>query len=438
MSIRTHIIKSTVLLSTLFIAGQIAEATTVEVGGSLRPRVEFVEGSNVPTDVNTNKVSKNYTTMQTRVNIKATVDENVSAFIQIQDVRTWGGEDFSNTGSTFPKAAPPSITRTGTANSGSVDFHQAYFVVKNAMNTGLNLKIGRQEIIFDEHRLIGNIGWIQQAQSFDAARVDSRSGNFGFTGFYAQTVSHDTHPTLSSTVNAANFGIAGSESEFGGARGTYYLGGKDRITAYYYGAFNPTHIPGFGAAQELHTTGLYAVKTFNGIRVRFDGAFQFGNLNATQDIDAQMMTFSIGRKLDIASGAHIAVWLDYLSGDSNGLTDNTRQTFTTPYATNHKFYGHVDKFLTIPAAGMIDAIIKFWIKPTPKIKLVAHAHSFTAPEAASGGDNLGSEIDLQLHYALAKNTKAVLGVSQYVAGDATTGGTAQDTTWGFLQFVSKF
>ena len=43
MSIRTHIIKSTMLLSSLFIIGQVAEAVTVDVGGSIRPRLEFVD-----------------------------------------------------------------------------------------------------------------------------------------------------------------------------------------------------------------------------------------------------------------------------------------------------------------------------------------------------------------------------------------------------------
>ena len=187
MSIRTHIIKSTMLLSSLFIIGQVAEAITVDVGGSIRPRLEFVDEGGQGQGLNQ---SKNHTTMQSRINVKATVDESVSAFIQIQDVRTWGGEPGSANGVNGPlgAGAPPSITRTGTTTDGQVDFHQAYILVKNVMGSGASLKVGRQEMVFDEARLIGNIGWIQQAQSFDAVRVDGGNDSFGVTGFYAKPI----------------------------------------------------------------------------------------------------------------------------------------------------------------------------------------------------------------------------------------------------------
>ncbi|NIQ02055.1 MAG: hypothetical protein GWM98_17960, partial [Nitrospinaceae bacterium] len=49
-----------------------------------------------------------------------------------------------------------------------VGLHQAYFTVKNLMSAPVNLKIGRQEVILDGHRLFGNTGWTQGAQSADA------------------------------------------------------------------------------------------------------------------------------------------------------------------------------------------------------------------------------------------------------------------------------
>ena len=420
MSIRTHIVKSSMLVSSLFIAGLVAEATTVDVGGSIRPRTEFSETKGAA-------ANPSFTTMQTRLNVKATVDEQVSAFIQIQDVRTWGGEAGT--------AAPPSITSTGTDYNGNVDFHQAYFVVKNVLGSGFALKVGRQEMVFDEARLIGNIGWIQQAQSFDAARVDGRFDDISVTGFFSQTNGTSTHATLGNTVA----GTKVQDSEFVGARATYHLKGKGRITGYWYGAYDPIRANGVaGNMQELHTVGLYAAQTFNGVRVRFDGAFQFGDVSATKDIQASMMTFSIGKKLDVANGAHIAAWLDILSGD-DGLDATRQKNFVTPYATNHKFYGHVDRFLQNPTLGLIDLSVKAWIKPTAKLKLVAHGHKFTSVESGIGGvtgqDDYGSEIDVQMHYALAKNTKAVFGISKYFMGDDTT---RPDKSWGFAMFVSKF
>ncbi len=431
MSIRTHIIKGTMLLSSLFIIGQVAEAVSVDVSGSLRPRVEFVdEGAQAQTA----NQSKSHTTMQTRINVKATVDEDVSAFIQIQDVRTWGAETVTT--------APPSITQTGTSTAGSLDIHQAYLQLNNVIGSGLNLKIGRQEMVFDEARLIGNIGWIQQAQAFDAVRADVEIGEIGLTGFYAETLSKDSHPTLGSTLgaNASTF-----ESSFSGLRATYKLGDKgDRITPYVYYALNPSRT-GAGAdttpdvAQNIMYTGLYIAKHIGNFRIRLDGAYESGEKSNTVDIQAYMITASIGTKLDIANGADVSFWFDYLSGDDG--TDATKdKTFDTPYATNHKFYGHVDKFLNIPTGGLIDYALKVWVKPTAKSKIVAHGHVFRSPQATAS--DLGSELDLQYHYELAKNTKLVLGYSRFFAGEATAVGVAGDpsvdTNWAFGMIAMKF
>ena len=138
------------LTGAVFIGGQYAQAVDVEVGGQIRPRVEIADdalnaGTNVSTDPS---VTNTFTTMRTRLHVKASISDDVSAFVQIQDVRTWGGE--------APTGAPPSITQTGTSIAASgLDIHQAYINLKNVLDTGLDLKIGRQEMIFDEHRLIG-------------------------------------------------------------------------------------------------------------------------------------------------------------------------------------------------------------------------------------------------------------------------------------------
>ncbi|HBQ58502.1 MAG TPA: hypothetical protein DD671_02460, partial [Balneolaceae bacterium] len=41
--------------------------------------------------------------------------------------------------------------------------------------------------------------------------------------------------------------------------------------------------------------------------------------------------------------------IDYLSGGEAGGSNPSGNTFNTLYATNHKFYGHMDYFLNIPA-----------------------------------------------------------------------------------------
>ena len=67
-------------------------------------------------------------------------------------------------------AAPPSITRTAQPQTDRLISHQAYILVKNVMGSGASLKAGARKWSLMKPALIGNIGWIQQAQSFDAVR----------------------------------------------------------------------------------------------------------------------------------------------------------------------------------------------------------------------------------------------------------------------------
>ena len=439
MSIRTHIIKSSLLLSSVFMLGQIAEAVTVDVGGSIRPRVEYaskgIQG-NTPTAANPNP-SKTHTTMQTRLNVKGTVDENVSAFIQIQDARTWGGET---------PGVSPSFTRTGTSNASTgLDVHQAYLLVKNVWGSNLALKVGRQEMVFDEARLIGNIGWIQQAQSFDAIRADFNAAGLGFTTFYSQTLANDTHPTMGPTI------VAGTrDGHFGGARITYKIGeGKnDRITGYYY-ICNNTSTGGNDVYDNLNILGIYFNKQLGKVRVRLDGAYEFGDRSAVAgpalNVDAYMLTGAIEMKHGAGHGGKIGLWVDYLSGDSNGA-DRDQNQFVTPYATNHKFYGHIDKFLNNPVTGLIDLAVKGSIGITPSTKVQAHFHNFSAASTRTGvASNYGQEIDLQITHKLAANTALRAGYSHYFAGGSSPAGNvgvggilSLESDWAWMMFVTKF
>jgi len=423
----------------VFVAGQYTQAVEFKFSGEVRPRTE-VANQAVGSPKNDHRT---FTTMRTRLGVEAIVDSDASAFIQLQDVRTAGGEKATG--------APPSITQTGTSVGASgLDMHQAYIKVNHLLGTDIQLKLGRQEMAFDEHRLIGTIGWIQQAQTFDAIRFDTAlsqlSDNLSLTGFFAKTVAINTHPTLKNTLNPnATF-----ESNFAGERLTYKLGDKgDRITQYFYYALNPSRT-GAGVdlapdvAKNIEYVGAYVAKHFGGIRLRIDGAYEFGNKNATTDIKAYMLTTSLGAKLNIMQGAGISVWYDYLSGDNNPA-DLTVHTFTTPYATNHKFYGNIDKFLNIPTQGLQDIVLKTWIKPMKKLKLVLHFHQFLSAKtstAAMPPKNLGQEIDTHIRYTLAKNTVLGLGYSHYFGNGTVNGGVAGNTTlnsnWGYAQIDFKF
>jgi len=404
----------------VLLGGQLAQAVDFEFSGEMRPRTEMatngVVGSKVGEHIS-------FTTMRTRLGVKANVDKNVSGFIQLQDLRTFGGE--------IPSKAPPSIGQSATSvDSNGLAIYQGYMDLKNVLGSGVDLKIGRQEFSFDEVRLFGNFNWGQQGQSEDAIRSDVDLGQFidglSMTAFYGKTIALKTHPTISGTL----FGQTAFESSFAGGRLTYKLGDKgDRITPYIYYFLNPSRTGALvgttnvqsapNIAKNIEYSGAYFLKHFKimdqGFRFRFDGAYESGNVNTTTDIKAYMLTAALGTNLDIMHGANITFWYDYMSGDTN-INDGTDHTFILPLDTFHKFFGLIDKFLNVPTAGIQDIALKMSLKPTAKLKLSLHFHQFLSARtstATAPPKNLGQEIDLFAKFPIAKNTMLVFGYDHY-------------------------
>jgi len=89
--------------------------------------------------------------------------------LSLQDVRVWG-QDVST------------INSTTTQNNNGLMLHEAWAEIlltdTTVKNSSLSLKIGRQELVYDDQRLIGNLDWLQQARRHDAALIKFESKSF--------------------------------------------------------------------------------------------------------------------------------------------------------------------------------------------------------------------------------------------------------------------
>ena len=63
----------------------------------------------------------------------------------------------------------------------NLGLHQAYFTLKNFAGLPADLKVGRQQIILDGHRLFGNTIWTVGQQTHDAVRLDHKHDNMSFS-----------------------------------------------------------------------------------------------------------------------------------------------------------------------------------------------------------------------------------------------------------------
>lgn len=248
--------------------------------------------------------------------------------------------------------------------------------LKNTTLPDTVITLGRQRIILDDARFVGNVGWRQNEQTFDALRVTNTSlGKLTLDAAY---------------VNRANR-IFGPDSPAGNWSGDSYL-------------LNAAHpvplgkLTGFAYLIDADEAPALSSQTY-GARFSGDQAVAGGKLGyalsyATQsDYASSSASYKAGYYLADASYAYqrfsIGTAWEVLEGSSGG-------SFQTPFATLHAFQGWSDKFLTTPAAGIRDFSVRMGYAPQSfagleGVRFAAAHHDFSA-ETDSG--SYGTEIDL--------------------------------------------
>src|SRR3989339_1852709 len=197
-------------------------AKKVKLGGQIRTRAEYANGfyqtptnnatlggaARPPNQANpaTNaaaSIDDDYVMNQTRIWADADVNEHLRVFIQLQDARVFGAE-----GTTVGYANP------GAENS-IFDLHQGYFDLKKLFDLPLTVRVGRQEIVWGDHRVIGNLVWSNQGRVFDAGRFLWDTDAIHAEVFAAKV---DEHVYLGNPLTAA---AAGGERDYDADESVY-------------------------------------------------------------------------------------------------------------------------------------------------------------------------------------------------------------------------
>ncbi len=239
-----------------------------------------------------------------------------------------------------------------------------------------NATLGRQRIIFDDARFVGNVGFRQNEQTFDAVRL-------GFTGLETITAEYvfidkvhrifgDESP-LGEFESESHVVRFGAKTAFGDFVATGLFLDFDESAA----ASGQTLSIGWSKAWETDAGKL-------GLRARFAEQSEYDGKGPPCDLGYQSYGASFARgKLTLIGG------LEVLEGSGG-------RGFATPLATLHAFQGWADVFLNTPAAGVRD--ISAGIRGGG-VKLLANAkpanwaviyHDF---ESDNGAMSYGSEFD---------------------------------------------
>lgn len=389
------------LTSTIF-------AQDVDFTGEIRARTI---GDN--RDFNSNTSMFGFTELRSRLNVNFYASKRVSGIFQLQDSRVFGQEDHT------------------LSNSQNVDIHQAYINFDKIFKLPVDIRVGRTEYNLGNERLIGAVDWDHVGRSFDGGtlRLKIEKVKVDLFGFNV-----DENMLQGDSLDNIFTGLI--------------IGFK---------LFRSHTLEVFGMNQNIYssdalsrtTTGFYLKGKFNKFFHEAEFAYQLGdfvddrnNPGITQDVNAFYFAYNAGYEFKSKVKPVIGLGIDYLSGDKD-LTDKKYEVFNTMYATNHKFYGLMDYFLNIPlntyGRGLMDANIKFSIKPWKPFTAKVHFHLFNSTEdfdliSGEKSKSFGNELDVILDY---KYTNSVMfqGVFGWLMpGDIFKEMKGEDSSiWGYLQ-----
>jgi hypothetical protein len=251
------------------------------------------------------------------------------------------------------------------------------FAIVNKSLERTTLTFGRQRIVLDDQRFVGNVGWRQNEQTFDAMRAQVGGAKIKADLVYADQVNR----------------VFGPDSPVGRWHGDVVLAnvahsfkiGTLALFDYFLDLDD-------AAAQSSNTLGarLAGAKPLGNVRANYVVSYAFQDDTGANPASIDEDYFLVEGGLDLAK-IGVALGLEVLGGDGT-------IAFQTPLATLHIFQGWADKFLTTPANGIEDRYLKLSYPMGKRgafssISAVAFFHDF---EAEQGAASYGHELDLQL------------------------------------------
>ncbi len=411
-----------------------------ELYGEFRPRTEFNHGYKTLMPVQGEMFSL-VTSQRTRIGLNYKADRFKVGF-QLQDVRAWG-----------------STQQLVVGDGAYTTIHQAWAEVM--LTEKFSLKVGRQELVYDDQRMFGSVNWAQQARSHDLALFKFEDGfklHLGLAVNQVQTIAYTT------PKNYKSMQFLWFNKKFSDAYTLSLLvinTGVDDTTLN-----NP--IPG-AMTTYSQTLGQRSVLKFGDLSVGVNFYYQMGNdkavyydktdkLNMHKKFSAMNIGVDLSYKL--SDNFKVGLGYEYLSGNSQ--TDTTadynekNHAFNPLYGTNHKFNGWMDYFYVgnhINNVGLQDIYVKLDYNKNKFIAGAAFHYFMSAAEVrdmdifnATGditamSSGLGMELDTYVGYKHSKGVLLKAGVSGMF--DTATlrtikgGDNGASNYWGWLMIIVK-
>ena len=298
------------------------------------------------------------------------------------------GEGIAATGNSYNSGANGRTAWPAITDAPGVELNQAWLGWRGARFAAT---AGRQRIALDNQRWVGNVGWRQNEQTFDAVHFEGK-------------------PVKAVVLQYAWLGrvhrIAGDEAIDPLAREreldthllrAAYTRGKQTLVGYGY-LHQDRDVAGASTATVgLRWTGAAATRW--GWTV--EAATQRDHADNPRSFSH---AYWLVEPSLLAGGVTWKLGYEHLGGDGS-------HALQTPLATLHAFNGWADKFTTTPAAGLEDG----WLSAGGKAKGVAWVVAWHDYRADAGSAHYGSEWNVSLGRAFGPRWTGLVKFADYHA-----------------------
>ncbi len=364
--------------------------------------------------------------------------ENLTLYMSVQDVRTWG--------------SAPQVKAT----DAYLSLHEAWAETK--IGEFWKVKLGRQELNYDNFRFLGNLDWALQARSHDFALVkyEKESAKLHFGGGYnqdAQLLSGNVFltPNQYKTAQMGRYENIFGRVEFSAL---FWNDGRQFVARDQAGAIVEERL------YHRQTLGVPTLRYKQGNNtLNFFYYHQFGKDPVGRNVNAYNVSLNYTHFIpfDAEKGSALTLLggLEVLSGTDNTQTESNR-SYNPLYGTNHLFNGYMDLFYVGGThennVGLQDFYFKSRYAFNKKLFVQGDVHGFFSHAdvwrdlEGTGAERMpsffGTELDLSLGYVYTSAISVQAGYSQlfhtdtfaYIQGVAAPKNTQN---WAYLMLIFR-
>jgi hypothetical protein len=295
--------------------------TIVKPYAEIRYRLELVDQQGIPENATAS-------TVRVKAGLKTAEWHGLSALIEGEAITRLGPRHYNDTVSgrtAYPVVADPS----------DILLNQAWVRFKPAKE--VEAIAGRQAINFDNQRWIGSVGWRQNDQTLDAARLTVKPVKGVALDYgYAWRVSRIFGPDSTQGI--------WRDSNIHLLRAAFEVKPVGTLTAYGYFLNLPDAVALSSKTIGIRLSGDQKLSSKTRLLYHFEYANQRDQRPNPRSFSHDYLLFEPGISLGAVT---MKAGLERLEGD--GAT-----ALQTPLATLHAFNGWADKFLSTPANGLRD------------------------------------------------------------------------------------